>query len=515
MERLACIDLPAFPLQLLLKRRPHWAGHPIVVVEDDRPQASILWVNAKAASLNILPGMRYAAALSVDHTVRAAVMPPAEIVISVAELSRRLERFSARVESSPDTPGVYWVSGKGLRGLYSSVNEWVDAIRTDIAACGFEANICAGFTRFGTWAVARNTQQTALFRTSEEERQAARQTPLRVLDLDPQFRDSMLRLGIRSVGDLCDLPADGLQARYGSEVAQLHRRARGDLMPPLESWAVEEPPSRSFHFDFGLHRSDQILFIFKGALPELMEELRRRGEGIDRLSFELTFDRPYIHESSKDAPAPIKGETWNPRVLRDEIQTATSTLKQTTILELLRLKLEQIALPGIIEEARLTLHGSPMERAQSELFGSHSRRDTEAAMRGLARVRAEFGDDSVQRIETATGHLPEAQIRCSPLRELRPASPPGHAHTSLIRSIYAQPELLEPKPRNPRNDGWLIRGEKSGAVTRILGPYILSGGWWHVAIKRSYHFVETANQDLLWVYYDHGRRNWYLHGTFL
>lgn len=556
MERLVCIDLPAFPLQLLLKRRPQWGNDAVVLVEDDRPQAPILWVNEKAAAMNVLPGMRYAAALSVDRSIRAAVMPASEIVISVSELARRLQRFSSRVEPSPETPGVYWLSGKGLRGLYDNVNEWVEAIHTDLVACGFDVNLCAGFTRFGTWAVARHARETVLFRTLEDEQRAARKTPLRALDIDPQFRDAMVRLGVRTVGDLCDLPVDGLQTRYGTEIARFHRQARGDLMPPLESWSVQAPPSRRFHFDFGLHRSDQLLFVFKGAFPELLEELRRRGEGLDRLEFSLRFDRPYASSSagsgvnfsvsssttgpasssakrrsfsrpeqaSSDTPsrsstserpgsAESSGQSWDPRMVRAELRMAATTRSERSILELLRLKLEQIELPGIVEEAEIVLHGSRLEHAQSELFENPARRNAEAAMRGLARIRAEFGDDAVQRIDVSVGHLPEAQVAITPLQDLSRPAPPDVQEDTLIRRLFAQPGPLEPRPRHPRNDGWLIRGEAAGPVTRILGPYVVSGGWWHVAIKRSYHFVDTANGELLWAYYDHVRRVWLLHGT--
>jgi hypothetical protein len=47
MVRLACVDLPAFPLQLLLRRHPEWASSPAAVVAEDKPQGLILWVNEK------------------------------------------------------------------------------------------------------------------------------------------------------------------------------------------------------------------------------------------------------------------------------------------------------------------------------------------------------------------------------------------------------------------------------------------------------------------------------------
>src|SRR5690606_25078095 len=71
---LACIDLPAFPLQLLLQRHPDWADKPAVVVDLDKPQGIILWSNEHARSFRILPGMRYAAGLSLTKELRAGVV---------------------------------------------------------------------------------------------------------------------------------------------------------------------------------------------------------------------------------------------------------------------------------------------------------------------------------------------------------------------------------------------------------------------------------------------------------
>ena len=57
-DRLACVDLPAFPLQLLLRRHPEWRGYPTAVVAEDKPQGVILWVNESARRKGVLPGLR-------------------------------------------------------------------------------------------------------------------------------------------------------------------------------------------------------------------------------------------------------------------------------------------------------------------------------------------------------------------------------------------------------------------------------------------------------------------------
>ena len=77
--RLACVDLPAFPLQLLLRRHPDWVAQPVAVVAEDKPQGLVLWVNEKARQLGVLPGLRYAAALSLAGGLRAGAVAPKEM----------------------------------------------------------------------------------------------------------------------------------------------------------------------------------------------------------------------------------------------------------------------------------------------------------------------------------------------------------------------------------------------------------------------------------------------------
>jgi hypothetical protein len=50
-QRLACIDVPALPLQLLLKKRGDWTSHPAAVVDRDAPQGKLLWVTERHGRL--------------------------------------------------------------------------------------------------------------------------------------------------------------------------------------------------------------------------------------------------------------------------------------------------------------------------------------------------------------------------------------------------------------------------------------------------------------------------------
>ena len=135
----------------------------------------------------MLPGLRYAAALSLAAGLRAGEVAPTEIHNAVKNLTHRLMRFTPEVEPSSEEPGVFWLNGMGLRLLYPSSTKWADALHADIAAEKFQISVVAGFTRFGTYAVAKVKKGITVFNNPAEEQQAAHKVPLHRLDLDPGF----------------------------------------------------------------------------------------------------------------------------------------------------------------------------------------------------------------------------------------------------------------------------------------------------------------------------------------
>ncbi len=56
VDRTACINIRALPLQLLLRRHPEWRKRPVAVVEQEKPQSPILGTNPAAARAGIGTG---------------------------------------------------------------------------------------------------------------------------------------------------------------------------------------------------------------------------------------------------------------------------------------------------------------------------------------------------------------------------------------------------------------------------------------------------------------------------
>ena len=497
--RLGCVDLPAFPLQLLLRRHPEWRAYPVAVIDEDKPQGLLLWVNEKARRQGVLPGLRYAAAFSLASTLRAGQVLPAEVEKTVGELVNDLIRFTPEVEPSTEEPGIFWLNGAGLQRLYRSPQQWAYAIYHDLRRRGFAANLAAGFTRFGTYAIAKARQGVTVFHDPEGERTAVRKAPLLRLNIETQFRNALLKLGIKTVGDLLLLPPGGLRERFGKEAHRLYRMAAGDLWMPLEAELPEEPIAQKYIFDDAEDDTTRLLFLTKQLLHPLLADLAKRHQALVTLWISLLID----HGSP----------------VRESLRPATPTLDAVQIADLVRLRLESLKLDAGVVEIELTVESCAATREQLSLFerslltgAEGPSRDLDAANRALARLRAEFGDESVVCAKLADGHLPEAQFVWEPLRSVKSPEPKPNGIKTLIRRVRTKSKPLDSTPLRSHEDGWLL-GARYGAVDKLAGPYVFSGGWWNHEIQREYYYAETRNGDLLWLYYDRIKRKWFLQGA--
>ena len=80
-----------------------------------------------------------------------------------------------------------------------------------------------------------------------------------------------------------------------------------------------------------------------------------------------------------------------------------------------------------------------------------------------------------------------------------------------MRRIFSPPVPLPVRPAT-EPDGWIVACFSDGPVDEVVGPHIVSGGWWLRDIHRTYHYVRTRSGRWLWIYLDRKRRRWFLHG---
>ncbi len=492
MRHLACIDVPALPLQLLLRREPAWAREPVAVVDRDEPQGTILWVNERAHRNRVYPGRRYAEGLALASGLRAGVVDDEEIAAAVRRLVELVRASTPDVEPGRDEPGVFWADAGGLERSWPSLQAWADALVMRLRGDGFLATAVVGFDRFSTYALARSTRGVRVMRSPEAERRCADGVRLDRLRVEPKVRDALERLGVVDVRGLRALPPGGLLARFGPDAHRLHDAALGRTAVHL----APATPVASIVERFEVEPDDPeldlggLVFLIEQAFGRMRAELARRGEALAALRLRLVFE--------KLPPCDQR------------VRPAEPTLDDVQVVDLVRLRIEGLDLPAAPTGFELEAEAVPATRAQLELFAETPRRELSAANRALARLSAELGDGAVVRAALRDGHLPEGQVQWEQLERLGVAHPDPARPLRLVRRVLARPVLLG--DQRPGPDGWLAGGLAAGPVRVLCGPYTVSGGWWAGERHRDYHFAITENGTALWVFHDRRRRRWYLHG---
>ncbi len=517
-RRWAAVVLPNPALQIFLKngvpgKTVDSLRSPAAVVAEDKPNARLLEVNEAARNQGILPGMRYAAALSLCAELHAGVLRADEMEEEMDGAFRALQGVGPDVEICRDVSGVFWLDGSGLERLYSSASSWARAIRKILGEVGFQAVVVVGWSRFGTYAVARSfakpegergkpicRHEVTVFPSLADERRAVGKVLLEDLGLGESLCRAMERLGITSVGDFLALPESGLRERFGEEAWRLRRLAESSRWTPLQAERVERPWTSEIDLEPPDGDVYRLLFAIKQHMDPLIERLAERKRSLAEVAIEMKFD--------------------NGERRCDRLRPARPTCDGAQIIDLLRLRMESFLgntrdHAAKVETIRIAVKGMPSCSDQHRLFAENPRRDSKSAHRALARLRAEFGANTVVRAVLREGHLPEAHFRWEPFGEVDgflTSSTGRHSAANLVRRLHYRPLPLSPRPSRLRNDGWLPCGVHCGAVVRLIGPHVIDGGWWIRAVHREYHFAETQRGDLLWIFHDRLRRRWFLHG---
>lgn len=507
--RVACVDVPALALQLALRAHPEWASDPVVIVTDDRPRAPIVWANRAARGVRIHRGMAFSEAKALSSVLHAEVLSEHAIDDAVDELFELLLKLSPHIEPALDQAGLFWIDPSGLSGLFGDLQRWASAIEHSLLLERFVSSIVVGFTRGHALALARSRKGVLVTTDPEAERKAAARVALTKLEIPVAVRDQLALLGIHTVGQMLALPGSQLRLRYGAAVGRLHDfllgRCYSPLLPreptiPLVLELAVEPPDDDHH---------RLLFGLKSVLQDAVARLVPEQQAVTALVLELLIER------------------HGPRVER--VEAAAPTFDVLQLLDLVRLRLAALSLPGKVEHMRMTiehvrvhsrqvaLHASLLE-ARGGSGGAHVKpRDLEAAGRALARVRATFGPSAVGHARLKDAHLPEARFAVEPVQEVRAPRrvtiDPARVHRAC-RRVFSALEQLPPVvlKRAPQDDAqtWL---NAHGVAKNIVGPDRITGGWWVHSVERDYYVVETSTGELLWVYHDKLRRRWLLHGV--
>jgi protein ImuB len=335
----------------------------------------------------------------------------------------------------------------------------------------FKRDLAAGLSRLGypfSFATA-GTARAALW-LSRGEGEAFEALPVGVMRFDAEFFKS---IGISTVGELLELPREGLGQRCGARLlAELDRalgavpEPRAFFLPPPSFAAKLELPAEVTH-------AAGLLFGARRLLVQLEGLLTAQQAGIRGFALRL------IH--SEAAATTVQVALASPA--RDAERFAQLLREQLEGLKLI----EPVEAIGLEASDFVPLHGRSIG-----MFGDPAT-EAEGWARLVERLRARLGHDAVCGLATQPDHRPE------------------HAWRRVEPGEWDPREFRQPGPRPL----WLLEPKKlnEGEAVVLAGPERIESGWWDGDdAKRDYFIARLANSSLAWVYREAGE--WYLHGLF-
>ena len=371
-------------------------------------------------------------------------------------------------------PGVCAVATRGPSRYFGGDEALVARVvaAVDEVLAGSGAPACRGGVADGPFAAERAARQGLVVPAGQSASFLAA-FPVSTLG-SAELADLLVRLGIRTLGQLAALPPGAVLARFGPEGAVAHRLARGLDERPLA--ARELPPDLTVaaELDPPAERLETAAFVAKSLADDLHERLAAQGltatlvlveaewEYGERLGRRWRLDG----NGGRRAGALAERVRWQ---LDGWMTGAAAADRPSGGLALLRL---------VPEEVR------PDDGRQLGFWGG-DRAAAEQVGRALARVQGMLGPESVVTAVPAGGRSPAEQVRLVPWGERPPVSGaaelpwPGRIPSPSPATVHAVPLPVEV------SDARLsVAGGPWAAVTAWAGPWPVDERWWDGAAHR-------------------------------
>ncbi len=472
MQRVISIWFPFWSTDRLERRKDggvrlhDHAARPLGVTDKGPGGKRLVSLNRAARDSGLRAGMLITDACAMLPSLKTAPLNRAAERRDLTRLAGICNRFSPW--TAPDEPDGLWIEATGLAHLFGGEEALLQAILFHLHHLGFAARGAMAGTAGAAWGLARCHETSSVIVPPGEEFPALAPLPVKALRIDPDSTALLNRLGLKTIGQLLDIPRASLRARLGKTITcRLDQAlgANGEALSPLTPEPVYAArlefadPLTAFA---GLERTAEIL------IESVIEKLKSGGKGARRFRFAL-FDT----QNGKTEIA---------------FQMARASVEPKHIGRVLKEKLAKLEgrfdpSLGFDVVALYALSAEPLINRQTEILDGPADRENhpERLAQFLDRVTARLGDNAVTRFGFAESYWPErASFH-------RPASASVQTSKALPATIsLPRPLMLLPRPEPievialvpdypPRKFTWRRRAH---LLARGEGPERISPEWW-------------------------------------
>jgi protein ImuB len=301
--RVACIYLPSFPLQVLVRNAPHLGGKPVAVT-DRAPRPRVIAVSRAAWESGVRCAMTPAHARSLASDMEVLHADAAAGNEAIAALAEALLASSAAVDigdpSERAHKALFVEVPHGSRGatfgdrLLAAANRQGLRARVGIADDRFTAWAAAAVTgRLGDPAGADIDGQAPLFTqtctTVPRGGSAAylAPLPLSLLPVDDDVRHLLASMKVRTIGDFAALPPPTVGRRWTDTGIDMHKLARGAGSSELAPFTPQNNIAERLELESASADVDPIAFMLHPVIDRACERLRGRGRAASVIAVTL------------------------------------------------------------------------------------------------------------------------------------------------------------------------------------------------------------------------------------
>jgi protein ImuB len=211
-------------------------------------------------------------------------------------------RHSPSVEDGG--PGIVYLDLGGLERLWGGEEEIARRLHSAARERGSAPRVGVAGSRAGARFAARAGDDVTIVPPGLDARWLG-PAPLALLGLGPEMAARLDRWGIRTLGELADLPSRGLAERLGGEGPRLQRLARGEDATPLRLWTPPPVFEESADCPWGVETLEPLGDLVAGLAEMLCARLRRHELSADAFEWTCRLADRTVHEGDCAPAAPL------------------------------------------------------------------------------------------------------------------------------------------------------------------------------------------------------------------
>jgi protein ImuB len=411
---------------------------------------------------------------------------------ALEELARRCEAFSPIIGLEEGAePECLYLDITGLAALFGSEASLASQIVGSFERRGFVVRLAVAETWGAAWALAHYGHEPLVI-SSGDLSVALAPLPVEALRLSANTLDTLAELGVAQINQLLVLSPSTLASRFNPELLLRLNQALGHVAETIPS---HRPPP-----DIVVERQFEYPIDGRQAADVALAEL------VGHVSAELTLRQ----QGAVQLKCCLGCEQSNVSFVVGMFQP---TADANHLLELLRLWMERLSLPGPLTALRLSvILAATLTTRQRGLFDSADDHPRLLALL-IDRLAGRLGREAVARAVLVADAQPELAVRYEPLingQKPRGAKtlPPPHRPLLLERKLIPVDAIA--------SDGPPAMFRFEGRQHRVIahwGPERIQTGWWRGSyLRRDYYRVETESGRRFWLF--RSRNKWFLHGIF-